>query len=215
MALQGKTRRQALTEFREAEILEAARQVFGEHGYANATVDLIAAAAGVAKGTLYLYYPSKDEIFWAALSSRFREMLDRTKREMEAVVGARAKIRAALRVRFDFLRSDEQFVRMYVTEFGTMCRAPGGRMRALYQEAAEYIAGVLAEGVRTGELRPLDTLEAAMALMELIKGVFAMRFTGMPGQNPGFDGEKFVFELFWSGVAARPPEERVEEQVHA
>ncbi|HUX67906.1 MAG TPA: TetR/AcrR family transcriptional regulator [Terriglobales bacterium] len=215
MTLQGKTRRQALTEFREAEILEAARQVFGEHGYAAATVDLIAAAAGVAKGTLYLYYPSKDEIFWAALSSRFREMLDRTRREMEAAVGARAKIRAALRVRFDFLRSDEQFVRMYVTEFGAMCRAPGGCMRALYQEAVECIAAALAEGVRSGELRPLDTLEAAMALLELVKGVFAMRFTGMPGQNPGFDGEKFVFDLYWNGVAARAPEEKGEEQVHA
>lgn len=202
MVLQGKTRRQALTEFREAEILEAARKVFGEHGYANATVDLIAAAAGVAKGTIYLYYPSKDEIFWSALSSRFRDMLDRTKLEMEAAQGTRAKIEAGLRVRFEFLRTDEQFVRMYVTEFGAMCRTPGGRMQALYQEGAEYLAGVLEAGMQAGELRRLDARESAMALMELVKGVFAMRFSGVPGLNPAFDGERFVFELFWNGVAA-------------
>jgi AcrR family transcriptional regulator len=207
MTLDGKTRRQALTEFREAEILAAARKVFAEHGFAEATIDMIAAGAGVAKGTLYLYYSSKDEIFWAALSSRFREMMERTKREMEAASGARAKIRAALRVRFDFLRSDEQFLRMYLTEFGHMCvltRHPSQRMRELYAESAGYLAEVLAAGVKAGELRPLDTLETAMALMELTKAVFAMRFAGIAGQNPEFDGERFVFELFWSGVAAQP-----------
>ncbi len=203
MTLQGKTKRQALTEFREAEILEAARKVFGEHGYANATVDLIAAEAGVAKGTLYLYYESKDAIFWAALTSRFREMHAQARREMQAQASVREKIRAGLRVRFAFLKSDEQFLRMYVTEFGAMCRLQGGPLQALYREAAEYVAEVLQTGVDSGELRPVNTLAAAMALMELVKGMFVMRFAGLPRHDPAFDGEQFVFELFWNGVAAR------------
>jgi AcrR family transcriptional regulator len=203
MTLQGKTRRQALTEFREAEILEAARKVFGEHGYAGATVDLIAAEAGVAKGTIYLYYDSKDAIFWAALTSRFREMFDRARSEMQAQASVHDKIRVGLRVRFEFLKSDEQFLRMYVTEFGTMCRMQGGPMQALYRESAEHLAGVLQAGVESGELRPLNTLAAAVALMELVKGVFAMRFTGMLEQEPEFDGEQFVFDLYWNGVRAQ------------
>src|SRR6185312_12935545 len=197
--VEGKTRRQALTEFREAEILQAARKVFGEHGFNNATVDLIAAEAGVAKGTIYLYYSSKDQIFWAALSSRFREMLTRSQREMGAAQGTRAKIQAGLRVRFEFFRTDEQFLRMYLAEFGRLCGSSGPQphpVQALYQESAETIAAVLQEGVNSGELRPLDTVEAALALMELVKGVFAIRFSGVPGQNPDFDGERFVFDLF-------------------
>lgn len=207
--VEGKTRRQALTEFREAEILQAARKVFGEHGFNNATVDLIAAEAGVAKGTIYLYYSSKDQIFWAALSSRFREMLTRSQREMDSAQGARAKIQAGLRVRFEFFRTDEQFLRMYLAEFGRLCGSSGPQphpVQALYQESAETIAAVLQEGVNSGELRPLDTVEAALALMELVKGVFAIRFSGVPGQNPDFDGERFVFDLFWNGVAQRDPQ---------
>ncbi|HXE31313.1 MAG TPA: TetR/AcrR family transcriptional regulator [Terriglobales bacterium] len=207
--VEGKTRRQALTEFREAEILQAARKVFGEHGFNNATVDLIAAEAGVAKGTIYLYYSSKDQIFWAALSSRFREMLTRSQREMGAAQGTRAKIQAGLRVRFEFFRTDEQFLRMYLAEFGRLCGSSGPQphpVQALYQESAETIAAVLQEGVNSGELRPLDTVEAALALMELVKGVFAIRFSGVPGQNPDFDGERFVFDLFWNGVAQRDPQ---------
>lgn len=200
MAILGKTRRQALTEFREAEILEAARKVFSEQGYGAATVDHIAAAAGVAKGTIYLYYDSKEAIFWAALSSRFREMFERTKLAMAAESTTRAKLRAGLRVRFEFFRSDEQFVRMFISEFGHMCRNQGGPMHALYLESAETLASVIRDGIAAGELRQVPALETAMALMDLVKSVFAMRFTGLRGQQPDFDGEQFVFDLFWRGV---------------
>lgn len=205
MAIEGKTRRQALTEFREAEILGAARKVFGEHGFAAATIEMIAAAAGVAKGTLYLYYPSKEEIFWTALSSGFRSVFERSKQEIGRAEGTEAKIRAALRVRFEYWRSDEAFLRMYVTEFGQICGLSNQRpepLRSLYIESVSYLAEILAEGMRRGELRPGDAMETAMAFMELSKAVFAMRFSGLAGQNPEFDGEKFVFDLFWNGVKA-------------
>ena len=201
--VEGKTRRQALTEFREAEILQAARKVFAEHGFAAATVDLIAAEAGVAKGTLYLYYSSKDDIFWKALSARFKEMFERTCREVEATHGTRAKLRVALKVRFDFLRSDEQFLSMYLTEFGQMCGQPAPHqvpMRELYHQAARFFADLLDDGMRSGEIRQVPSLETAMALMELTKAVFAMRFAGIAGQSADFDAERFVFDLFWSGV---------------
>ncbi|HEY8054400.1 MAG TPA: TetR/AcrR family transcriptional regulator [Terriglobales bacterium] len=206
MTLQGKTRRQALTEFREGEILEAARKVFCEHGFAAATVDMIAAEAGVAKGTLYLYYNSKDDIFWAALSSRLREMLERTKVAVSGAVGLEAKIRTVLKVRFEFFRADEQFVRMYITEFGHLCRTKNRPTHDLYVEAAGFLAGLLEEGMAAGEMRRLPPVETAMALMDMVKAVFAMKFSGVPGVAEGFDGEQFVFDLFWNGVRIRKEE---------
>lgn len=55
---------------RREQILDAAVEVFGSKGYAEATVAGIAAAAGIAKGTFYLYFPSKEEIFTAILAER-------------------------------------------------------------------------------------------------------------------------------------------------
>lgn len=205
MSIDGKTRRQALTEFREAEILGAARKVFAEHGFAAATIDMIAAAAGVAKGTLYLYYPSKDEIFWTALSSGFRGMFERSKEEISRAEGTEAKLKTALRVRFEYWRSDEAFLRMYVTEFGQICGLGNQRrepMRRLYEESVDYLADILSDGIRRGELRACEPKETAVVFMEMTKAVFAMRFTGLVGQNPDFDGQKFVFDLFWNGVKA-------------
>jgi AcrR family transcriptional regulator len=62
--------REQYRQVRRQQILDAAVQVFGEKGFARAVVADIAEAAGIAKGTVYLYFPSKEEIFTAILIER-------------------------------------------------------------------------------------------------------------------------------------------------
>jgi AcrR family transcriptional regulator len=64
-----KTRKKQDLEKRREEIIEAALDVFTEKGYGAATMPEIARMAGVAAGTLYLYYPSKRELFVAVVKS--------------------------------------------------------------------------------------------------------------------------------------------------
>src|SRR5438067_10251616 len=52
-----------LPEERPRQILAAALEVFGEHGLAGARLDDIAKRAGLSKGTIYLYFPNKEELF--------------------------------------------------------------------------------------------------------------------------------------------------------
>jgi AcrR family transcriptional regulator len=59
---------------RSEEILDAARRVFAERGFKGTTIADIAEAAGIALGTIYLYFPSKDDVF-AALNRRFVELI--------------------------------------------------------------------------------------------------------------------------------------------
>src|SRR3954471_16229356 len=61
------TKTAVVTDFRRSQILDAARVTVARHGLAHATVDQIAKAAKVAKGTIYLYYRSKDAIVQDAL----------------------------------------------------------------------------------------------------------------------------------------------------
>ena len=62
------TKKELVTEFRTREILAAARNLLEQSGVDRLTMDGIAAAAGVAKGTLYLYFPSKEELIQELLS---------------------------------------------------------------------------------------------------------------------------------------------------
>ena len=67
MSVSIKTKKDVVTEFRTSGILEAARKTFAKKGFHDATVDDVAAAAGVAKGTVYLYYRSKQDVYLATL----------------------------------------------------------------------------------------------------------------------------------------------------
>jgi AcrR family transcriptional regulator len=63
-----------VTDFRCRQILEAARQTFVREGVADTSVDQIARSAGIAKGTIYLYYKSKDEILRQLLTADLSEL---------------------------------------------------------------------------------------------------------------------------------------------
>jgi len=68
------SKRDVVAEFRRGEILDAARRVFAARGFAAATVEEIAKQAGIAKGTIYLYYRSKTDVYAGAALEGLREL---------------------------------------------------------------------------------------------------------------------------------------------
>src|SRR5271170_3252718 len=102
MAVTGKTKHDVVSEFRCAEILSAARKVIATRGFNESTVDEIAAAAGIAKGTVYLYFSSKREIYLAALKQGLMELMERTKSTMGAASGIEAKLQAFVSTRLEY-----------------------------------------------------------------------------------------------------------------
>lgn len=64
------------SENRGEEILDAGFQEFADHGFEGARLDRVAKRAGIAKGTIYLYYPSKEKLFETAVTSRIAPVLD-------------------------------------------------------------------------------------------------------------------------------------------
>src|SRR5438045_7862535 len=89
-----RTKKDVVTEFRTAGILEAARKVFAKKGFSDATVDDIALAAGVAKGTVYLYYSSKREVYFAALKFGIEQMYAALADQLKRVSTPAEKLRS-------------------------------------------------------------------------------------------------------------------------
>ena len=83
---------------RPDEILDAALQVFGAQGFAGARLEDIARTAGVSKGTLYLYFDSKEEMFRAMVRARIVSVLEASERELLHAEGStRTKLELLMR----------------------------------------------------------------------------------------------------------------------
>lgn len=147
-------------EARPHQILEAALVEFGERGLANARLDDIAKRAGVAKGTIYLYFPTKDDLFRAMVRHITGSAIGAFEQEMAAHAGASApeRIRRYVEAMWTHLRS-KNFPVLYRLTMGELPDFPE-LMRFYIRETAErtlkICAGILRDGVADGEFRRLD-----------------------------------------------------------
>src|SRR5947209_16908329 len=104
-----RTKQQVVAEFRHAEILDAARRVFAARGFEGASVDDIARRARVAKGTVYLYYPSKRALYRAALRRGLESLVRELRRRVYAAHTLRDKIRAFMTTKIDYFEQHGDF----------------------------------------------------------------------------------------------------------
>jgi AcrR family transcriptional regulator len=198
MALAGKSKQDIVSEFRCAEILAAARRIFATKGFRDATVDDIAAEAGIAKGTVYLYYPSKKEMYLAALKQGLEELRQRTGAAMQAAVGAHAKLRAFVRTRMEYAEANRDFFRIYHSEFGNLTN--DSEFQQLYLQQAKTLETVLHAAAKKGEVRRIRADFSAFLIYDMVKSVMIQRLLGRSTARLDDDIESLT-ELIWKGIA--------------
>jgi AcrR family transcriptional regulator len=189
--------RKLATEQRRVSILQAARAVFARQGYANTVVDDIATQAGIAKGTLYLYFPSKEQIYLAALLEGARQLDTDSRAAMLSAVTWRDKLQAYLQVRLDFFEAHQDFLRIYMTEFRGMCmegKSLSAEFIHLVQEGEAQLAQIFAAAAAKGEIRPIDPELAALTVSDLTRGLMERRLRNW-GRPVGPDHAAFVLDL--------------------
>ncbi len=111
-----KTKQQIVTDYRRGEILDAARTVFARRGYALAIMDEIAKEAGIAKGTIYLYFRSKTEVYKAVLNHDMKSLKTSTLERMDAATTLREKIRAFILARLENVEAKKEMFRIMDSE---------------------------------------------------------------------------------------------------
>lgn len=205
MPLLGKTKQQVLSEFRSSEILEAARQVFAKKGFNEATVDEIAEAAEVAKGTLYLYFRSKHEMYLAALRQGIEALYKQTKERLGQATTTKQKFRTFVETRIAYFDENRDFFKIYYTELGNIFCDPTGipkNVRDLYKKQVRLLERILEEGMSSGELRPLPPAATANAIYDLIRGLIARRLLA-PSKAGAAGDLAFLLDLIWKGIEKR------------
>jgi AcrR family transcriptional regulator len=107
---------EALWASRQEEILEAAAKLFAKHGYADTDTQLLADKLGVGKGTLYRYFPSKQDLFLAAVDRVMRQLLQQIDASMVGIEDPLDQIAAAIRAYLAFFAEHPEFIELLMQE---------------------------------------------------------------------------------------------------
>jgi len=198
MMILNKTKHEVVSEFRCAEILRAASKVFARRGFDGATVDQIAETAGLAKGTVYVYFASKRELYLEAVKQGIAELIDKTRRNMEAALGTAEKIKAFIRTRIEFAEEHRDLITIYAAGLGSS--AFEREFKGLYFEQLGDLEAVLEQGSREGLIRPVRACAAAFLIYEVTRGLATQRRRGWSHASAE-DEVELLFDLVWNGLA--------------
>jgi AcrR family transcriptional regulator len=171
------TRRRALTDLRRAEIIAAALKVFAKKGFGSARAEDVATQARIAKGTLYLYFDSKEAIYEAALAHAMTQLQALVEERLETAATTEERIRVFVSSRMEFWSAQGELYRMVMT-VGREKRQKK-RTAEILQDSVDRLVTILREGISRGELpsRPLDQL--GWAVMDMIRGMNERRVDGL------------------------------------
>jgi AcrR family transcriptional regulator len=137
-------------EERRRHILEVAREAFSNQGYNEVTVALITDRAGIAKGTFYLYFASKEDLFLEVI----RDAVNRLRRTVaDAVSGVDnplEKIRVSVPVIFDICRREAGLYLVIFQQASFLESERYEEYNALYDPIAGDFQATIEEGMRSG-----------------------------------------------------------------
>jgi AcrR family transcriptional regulator len=107
---------EALWAIRREEILDAAARLFARHGYPETDTQLLADELGVGKGTLYRYFASKEELFFAAVDRAMERMKKSVEDGIAALADPLEQIAEAVRLYLAFFAEHPDFVELMMQE---------------------------------------------------------------------------------------------------
>jgi AcrR family transcriptional regulator len=169
------TKKEMVTAFRTREILAAARRVMSQRGLEAFTMEEVAQAAGLAKGTLYLYFQGKEDLIRALISQVGENIL----RDLQAIMARpllpQEKLAQVLSLLLKNLERERVLFPAYVRDLSNRPRqAPKGRVRQLWSledEILTQVTRLFGEGMEAGQFISANPRLLTFLLRGLVRAV--------------------------------------------
>jgi AcrR family transcriptional regulator len=186
---------------RRREILENAIELFARNGYAGTDVQAVARSLGIAKGTVYLYFSSKRELFQAAAEFAIKRLAQRIDEEVQEVSGPVEKVKALVSAHFRFFDEDEPLAEVIVREGGEFRAHAESTYYSIYAQNAGRLEDIVRNGVKLGVFRRTNPKETSEILANLLSGTI---YTHLYGHRNGkvADAIETTTEFLLHGISA-------------
>jgi len=134
-------------------ILEAAVKVFAEQGFFQSTVSQIAREAGVADGTIYLYFKNKEDILVQFFSYKTRQVFARFREEVDSADNAVDKLRNLIRRHLEEFQNDRNMAIVYRAETHQNSRLVEEQIKEMSKMYLDIVSEIVEQGQEEGVIR--------------------------------------------------------------
>jgi len=169
------------------QILQASEKIFAEKGFYPTTMAEVAKEAGLAKGTIYLYFRNKRDLFFSVLGKKLDLLLEKIKKGIEKGRTASDKIKLAIEIHLKFLEENEDFFKIMQSFPEQLKRKLEKKLKGKVIERQFYYIEVMdkliQKGIENGEVKPLNVY-----------------WISQEEKVPLSEDKLLTYEVFWQGV---------------
>ena len=186
------------------QIIEAAVRIFARNGYYNSRVSDIAKEAGIASGTIYLYFKTKDDILVSLFREKMAQFVATVRKAIADEPDAVAKLRRLIRLHFEILEEHPEMAEVVQVELRQGQKFFRGASANEVSGYFNLISSVLEEGIAAGLFRndlPIKTVR------KILFGAMDQMATSWVLGKRGYrlsDTADAVADIFLRGLAAKP-----------
>ena len=184
-------------------ILEAATRVFAREGFHSAKIEDVAKEAGVAHGTVYLYFGGKDDVLISIFQENLEELVEYVGSEVEKEANAEDKLRRMISLQIELIETNSELAELMLVEFPQTGKFLNNSVIHDLAAYIDMIADILKEGLAEGAFDDsIDVNVVATVVYSGIQGI-ATRWILEEMKYPLNKVAKEISEVFLSGIKLR------------
>ena len=174
-----KKRKEREREARKNDILEAAKTVFFEKGFQVATMDQIAEAAELSKGSLYLYFSSKEELYVSILVEGLEILYDMFEKAVRDIGAWEEKLRNIAMAYYGFYKGNKNYFKiLFLLQHGEIATKVSDSLFQICFEKGisciNFLSRAIQEGMEEEEIETSDPMELAVVLWGAFNGIILL-----------------------------------------
>ncbi len=186
-----------------SKILEAATRVFAREGFHNAKIEDVAKEAGVAHGTVYLYFGGKDDLLISIFRENLEELVEYVGSEVKKEANAEDKLRRMISLQIELIETNSELAELMLVEFPQTGKFLSNSVINDLAAYIDMIANILREGVAEGAFD--DSIDANMIATVIYSGIqgIATRWILEEMKYPLKKVADEISDVFLSGIKLR------------
>ncbi|MCL5421909.1 MAG: TetR/AcrR family transcriptional regulator [Nitrospirae bacterium] len=149
-------------------ILVAATKVFSDYGYKGASMRMIAGAAGISIGGLYLYFKNKEDLYGTLIRNRLDDLTEETRETLRDIQDPAEAMSTFISMRVKYARKHRELILVLGKEqaitFGLKAK------RKFFEDQRRVIEEIVRKGITSGRFRSCDESEVAKIIICALRG---------------------------------------------
>ena len=195
-------KKQALIEsFMREAILAAAKTVLAANGYDRTSLDQIAQEAEVSKGSIYVYFRSKEELLAEVLQGGMHRFIEASKSAAAHAATPWAALKAVVHTHLESFAADPDTFKIALTERTNLILNPRSQQNQalwqMYQEHVEWVGGLFQQAIKAGEIRSIEAQHYAHLLLDTVFMAAYRRLATPTSTSLAQEADELMNVLLW------------------